>query len=1094
MMPSFAIFQLALRTAVAVFSFLIIAYVPIYAQETNSDVSGMVQTPGDTMLHGASITIVHQPTNNTYAAFTNDRGFFHLFNLKPGGPYSITISYSGYHTITITDLFLHYGNPNFFSMGQNREISQFVLMEKTRTLEEIKVISTGNIGVVFGPETNINQQVIQSVPSISRNFQDFVRLATHARVNGEGMMSLAGQNNKFNNFFIDGSPANDLLGIARSGTVGGQTGTPPVSIEAIEELKISTAPYDAQYSNFTGAAINAITRSGSNQFKSSAWYFFRNEKMAGRSPAPVSTPGLDKPVRTRLPDFLNQTAGLWISGAVKKNNLFYFLLAEFQNELQPQTYVFSEYRGSSTLEQIHDLADTIRNRHGYEPGTFLETADDLQAKRFIVKLDWNPGLTNKFTFSYRLNLAERIAPQLQNSPFIIRFSNNRFSLISNIHSASIEWKKFLKRSASNRLLVTYNNEMTDRGIIGQPFPTVNILDDGGMITFGSNALSQLNVFNASELNLLNVFRKQSGNHSLSGGIDVGISKVNDVIIPSYYGQYTFRSRTDFIDNNYANRYVRGVSLADQPVKDRTAAGARFNLLRTGIFINDQYKVNKQLDLNIGFRLDGKSAPLKYPEDVFFNSIAKTEIEKYYNLEGAVSGKPMKTHWQISPRFGVQYKVPGADLIVRGGAGVFMGKLLNIWVSELYFARTHTFDITPHTFPFNPDPYRQPGLSALGIDPENNRGDVLVVSEKFKYPTVFRMSGGMEKRIDGKWSILADMIFTKNIHEHRYLNVNLAPPSLTTAPPGSRSIYSLASRPQRIPMPGNNPYNNIYLLTNNHDRKGFSYNASISVDRNFNSDWAIRMGYSYGLSVALLEPVGNGNNSDQWAQIESVNGKNTVQRSVSDFDPGHRLLAVTMKKFRYRNCITMISIFYNGQSGSPYSYVYGGTITNDNGRTEKYDLVYVPTEAELNMMEFIPNSHSAAKQRELLNKFIESDRYLRKTRGNFAERNGARTPFTHTIDLRVQQDFKIKSGNNTWQVSVIYDVFNLANMLNKNWGRTYFISFDKFEIINVKGFNSSLSPEYQFTPLEGKPWSIQNSSAPGSSARWISQLGIRININ
>ena len=979
-------------------------------------------------------------------------------------------------------------------MRQNREISQFVLMEKTRTLEEIKVISTGNIGVVFGPETNINQQVIQSVPSISRNFQDFVRLATHARVNGEGMMSLAGQNNKFNNFFIDGSPANDLLGIARSGTVGGQTGTPPVSIEAIEELKISTAPYDAQYSNFTGAAINAITRSGSNQFKSSAWYFFRNEKMAGRSPAPVSTPGLDKPVRTRLPDFLNQTAGLWISGAVKKNNLFYFLLAEFQNELQPQTYVFSEYRGSSTLEQIHDLADTIRNRHGYEPGTFLETADELQAKRFIVKLDWNPGLTNKFTFSYRLNLAERIAPQLQNSPFIIRFSNNRFSLISNIHSASIEWKKFLKRSASNRLLVTYNNEMTDRGIIGQPFPTVNILDDGGMITFGSNALSQLNVFNASELNLLNVFRKQSGNHSLSGGIDVGISRVNDVIIPSYYGQYTFRSRTDFIDNNYANRYVRGVSLADQPVKDRTAAGARFNLLRTGIFINDQYKVNKQLDLNIGFRLDGKSAPLKYPEDVFFNSIAKTEIEKYYNLEGAVSGKPMKTHWQISPRFGVQYKVPGADLIVRGGAGVFMGKLLNIWVSELYFARTHTFDITPHTFPFNPDPYRQPGLSALGIDPENNRGDVLVVSEKFKYPTVFRMSGGMEKRIDGKWSILADMIFTKNIHEHRYLNVNLAPPSLTTAPPGSRSIYSLASRPQRIPMPGNNPYNNIYLLTNNHDRKGFSYNASISVDRNFNSDWAIRMGYSYGLSVALLEPVGNGNNSDQWAQIESVNGKNTVQRSVSDFDPGHRLLAVTMKKFRYRNCITMISIFYNGQSGSPYSYVYGGTITNDNGRTEKYDLVYVPTEAELNMMEFIPNSHSAAKQRELLNKFIESDRYLRKTRGNFAERNGARTPFTHTIDLRVQQDFKIKSGNNTWQVSVIYDVFNLANMLNKNWGRTYFISFDKFEIINVKGFNSSLSPEYQFTPLEGKPWSIQNSSAPGSSARWISQLGIRININ
>ncbi len=1093
MMRSHAIVQVLLTTVIAIF-FLPIARIKVYAQETNSDVSGRVQSPTEMALQGASVTIVHQPTNNTYLTFTNAHGYFHLYNLKPGGPYTITISYTGYHTLTITNLILYYATPNFYSVQQNLEISQFVLKEKNLTLEEVRVVANSSTGVVFGPETNIDSREIQWLPSISRNLQDFVRQAPHARVNGEGMMSLAGQNNKFNNFFIDGSPANDLLGIASSGTAGGQTGTPPVSIEAIEELKLSAAPYNAQYSNFTGAAINAITRSGSNQFKSSAWYFFRNEKMAGRSPVPVSTPGLNKPVRARLPDFFNQTAGIWISGALKKNNLFYFLLAEFQNELQPQPYVYSEYRGSSTLQQIHDLADTIRNRYRYEPGSFLETADELQAGRFLIKLDWNPGLTNKFTISYRLNMAERTTPQSQNSPSLIRFSNNRFSLISNIHSASLEWKKYFKRSASNRLLFTYNNEMTDRGIIGQPFPTVNISDGGGMITFGSNAPSQLNVFKASELNLLNVFRKQSGNHSLSAGIDVGFSKVNDVIIPSYYGQYTFRSRADFIDNNYASRYVRGVSLADQPVKDRTAAGARFNLLRTGVFINDQFKVNKHLDLNIGFRLDGKSAPLKYPEDDFFNSVAKTEIEKYYDLEGAVSGKPMKTHWQISPRFGVQYRVPGAGLTLRGGAGLFMGQMLNIWVSELYFARTHTVDITPYTFPFNPDPYRQPDLPVLGIDPENNRGNVLVMSEKFKYPTVFRMSGGMEKRIGGKWSISTDMIFTKNIHEHRYLNVNLAPPALTTPPPGSRSIYSLASRPQRIPMPGNNPYNKIFLLTNNHGRKGFSYNTSISVDRKFNSDLTVRVGYSYGISVALFEPVGNGNNSGQWAQTETVNGKNTAQRSISDFDPGHRVLAVAMKKFRYRNCVTMISIFYNGQSGSPYSYVYGEAIINDNGRMEKFDLVYVPTKAELDMMEFIPHSYSAAQQRELLNKFIESDRYLRKTRGNFAERNGARTPFTHTIDLRVQQDFRIKSGSNTWQISVIYDVFNLANMLNKNWGRNYFISVGKSEIINVKGFNSSLSPEYQFTPMEGKPWSIQNSTAPGSSARWISQLGIRININ
>ena len=1093
-----AIKRVIIFRRVSIFFFVVIsAYLNSFGQETNTNISGIVTSEKNEELQNATVVAVHEPTKNTYTTQTNSKGYFYLSNLRPGGPYSITISYTGFETGSKKDLYLSY-----FSHGDG--IFEFTLKEKNNTLPEVTVHTKQNTEHKFGSETYINSSILRSLPSISRNFQDYARLIPQARINGDGM-SLAGQSNKFNSFFIDGSNTNDMLGLSASGSAGGQTGTPPISIEAIEDFKVSQSPYDVQYGNFTGASINAITRSGSNYFEASAWYYFRNEQMAGRSPLPVEKPGSPGVFeRPRLTNFFNQIAGAWTSGPFAKNKLFYFLLAETQSEKLPQPFMFSEYRGISSLSQINAMVDTVRQRHGYDPGAFLEIMNEVSAKRFVIKLDWNPDQKNKLTLSYRYNNAARVAPGSQNGPITIRFSNNRLRLISKINSGSLEWKRYFNGSANNRLLITYNNELTDRQVIGEPFPTVMITDGGATVTLGSIGTGQLNLFKASEFTLLNVYRFVKSNHAVSQGIDINFSTISDIAVANYFGQYTYRTMNDFLNNAFPNRYVRNASLVDKPVNDNTDAAAKFNTLRLGAFINDEIQVNKDLRFTFGVRIDGNSLPLDYKEDVFFNTVAKPEIEKYYDLEGAISGRTMRTHWQLSPRFGFNYNLPAQKITIRGGTGIFAGHILNLWASEFYFANMYGIDLASSQIQslglrLIANAYGQPDPQSLGLDPEAAKGKRVVVAENYKYPVVLRSSAGIDKKFTNNWTLATEIIFTKNIHEHRYKNITILPPARATPPPDSRNIYSLNTIPEKIPMPGSNPYSNIFLLTNNAGIKGYAYSFTVSVIKTFNHDLSITTAYTYGNSFSLFDPgSGGANNSDQWGQIETVNGKNSAKRSVSDFSLGHRVTSTLTKTFNYGKWSTLVTLFYNGQSGSPYSYVYDGTMINDNGRTPTayFDLIYIPTETELNNMTFITNSagNSPDQQKQMLNDFIENDKYLQKHRGEFAERNRSRLPFTHVVDLRIQQDLKIKTRKKEVQISIIYDVFNVTNMLNKNWGRIYLLSGDNHRLIRFAGFanTTTLTPQYQFTSLAGRPWSIQSSTAPGNSPRWISQLGVRVN--
>ncbi|MBZ5857289.1 TonB-dependent receptor [Flavihumibacter profundi] len=1062
------------------------------SQETNSQLTGRVKSGLLEPLPGASVTIINETTNNTFVTQTRNDGQFFLADLRPGGPYTIIISFVGFEPLKKSNLFLAFNSTSHFFEQGSGELFEYVLYKNPTQLPEAVVTAPPRSGNAPGTELTISQNLMAALPSISRNLQDYIRMVPQSKVNGDGMISLAGQNNRFNAFFIDGANNNDILGIALSGTSGGQTNTPPIAMEALEEIRVLLAPYDVQYSNFTGGSINAITRSGSNSPKAAAWYYFRNEDLAGMSP--------------KLSPFFNQTAGIWTSGPILKNKLFYFLSIERQLESNPQSFDMSAYHGLTNAFQLQALADTLKQRYYYDPGSYTVANEAVNATRTLLKIDWNLSQMDKFTFSYRFNLAEKTTHR-QSGTNLVAFENNGFIVPARTHAASLEWRHYFGHDVTNRLLIAYTNEQDDRAPLGEAFPQVTIADGPGRIFFGSHAASQFSLFKASDLAILNTVKIVMGRHLLATGLDLDFTDINDLVIPAYFGAYQFRNLNDFLINAYPSRYNRSFIPGSYPKSETAVTGSGYTTRRAGFFLNDEISISNNLHVNLGLRIDANALPKSYPADNFFNDTAINIISQYYDPEGARSGTTMQPDYQVNPRIGFNFRMPDRKITIQGGAGFFTGHILNLWASGIYNSALGNLDIRPQNYNlhFVPDPYAQPDYASLGLSSETAKGSPVLVARHFKYPAVFRTSLAFEKKWSGGWAFTTAFLYSRNIREWTITNINLLPPTRQSAAPGQRWVYAVNTETGLIPLlpDGSNPYTSIHLLSNNHGPEGYSYNVSANLEKTFRHDFTWMVGYSYGRSMALFEPTATAGPIDtQWGQSETVNGKNYTARSVSDMDLGHRIYSCLIKKIQYdhNRMATSFTIFYNGQSGQPYSYVYAGSMINDNHQTN-FDLIYIPTPADLDKMIFIDNTvngitYSGQQQKFLLNQFIEQDIYLNKHRGEFAARNGARLPFSNIVDIRIQQDFRFPIRKNGTMVSVIFDVFNFTNMLNKNWGRTYYLAFDNYPLITFAGYAdpNNLTPQYQFNPVDTRVYGIQTSTAPGSSAYWIAQLGIRIGFN
>jgi hypothetical protein len=1079
----------------------------ILAQETSSSIGGVVKSDKDEPLVGATITATHNPTGTVYRSVSRAGGVFNINNMQPGGPYTLAFSFVGLTTETRNDVYLTLGEKGNYNVA---------LASNATNLSEVVVstrrASTSGRG---GTEVNLGRDRMANLPSVGRNISDLLRVVPQARLTTtEGAISIAGQNNRFNAFYIDGALNNDVFGLAASGTNGGQANIPPISLDAIDQIQVSISPYDASLSGFTGGGINAITRSGTNTLTGSLYYLFRNEKLAGK------TPTGDKSAATKLPDFSDKTYGFRVGGPIIKNKLFFFLSGEVVRFERPQVFDTSRYGGATRGSALLALADTLRRRYGYEPGGFINNTEEVKANRIVAKIDWNLNANNKFSLTYRYNDGERYNVS-SSSANTINFFNNGYVFPTTTHSFAGELRSSFKRGNSNRLLITYSDVKDDRGPIGQPFPRVTINDptSANRIIFGPDNSSTINLLTQKNINILDIYRFNLGKHAMSVGTDNEWSDAYNAFIQNTFGNYTYNTLADFYNNARPAAYSVGYSLIDNKTDETTAAAAKFKTMRLAVFINDEIRPNQNLTINLALRADKFTFITDPATDKFTNDSALAKFAQYYDLQGARSGLKPKIPITVSPRIGITYKMPDEGLTIRGGVGLFTGRIPLVWPAGIYNNNGinqggFTANATAlNTIRFRPDPFNQWRASDVGLT--LSKGPLNLISAKFRLPKVFRTSIAIDKQLGGGWTATVEGVFTKNINEIYYTNINILPPVGKSLGAGPRNVYPFVNGTNVIPITANgtNPYDNAILMTNASEKKGFGYNLTFTIDKRFQNGWAFNTSYSYGESMTLHEQTSSVNLS-QWRFVETVNGRNYIDRAYSDFSPGHRIVSYINKKFEYAKKMfaTTISLVYQGQSGAPFSYVYAqGSSTNPGPVRDDLsggnDLIYIPTATEIQQMTFLNNTigsgpnaitYNQQQQRDALELYIQNNKYMSKHRGEFAARNADRLPFFHLIDLKIAQDFNVKFGKKRIQFQVTYDMFNFTNFLNRDWGRTYFLSNDNFAPLQFAGYvnaSTNLTPQYRFNPQLNQPQASNNistSSAPSYSPRWTSQLGFRLN--
>lgn len=1072
---------------------LLAPFCMIMAQVTTSTLGGIVKAPTGAALDGAVIVATHVPTGSVYQTITKGGGKYTIGDMTPGGPYTITVSFVNLESVTRKDVYL--------VLGEAPKID-FDMKDKSNELAAVVVTGRAAQGK-NGVGTNLGKEKLAVLPTVGRNITDYLRATPQAKFTStEGAVSIAGQNNRYNAFYIDGAINNDVFGLAASGTNGGQANIAPISLDAIDQIQVMISPYDASLGNFTGGGINVVTKSGTNTFGGSLYHAFRNQSLAGK------TPTGDKANAIRFADFSNKTTGFTLGGPIIKNKLFYFVSGEIQRDERPQPFDTSRYNGNTKGAALQAFADTLKARYNYDGGGFINNAEKVKANRITAKVDWNISSKNKLSLSYRYNDGERNNVSSSSSS-TINFYNNGYKFPTTSHSASAELRTSLAHGASNRLLLTYNNVKDDRSPLGNPFPRVTITDGSGSIIFGTDNSSTINLLTQKNYTLFDAYKFSTGKHSFSAGTDNEMSDVYNAFIQNTFGNYTYGSLNSFLTGGNPTQYAIGYPLVDNKTDETTAAAAKFKTLRLALFFNDEFRPTDNLTLNFGVRADYFNFLTKPATDDYTNNTAIPVFEQYYDLKGARSGLKPTVPVSVSPRLGFTYKIPSAGITFRGGTGMFTGRIPLVWPGGMYnnngFYQAN-FSVNNPTIAFRPDPYGQYRAADLGATVP--KGALNLVSSRFKLPKVFRTSFAIDKQLGDGWTVSLEGSYTKNVNEVYYTNINLAPALGVSKGPGPRTVYT--SNTTFVPVNGTtSPYGSAILLSNWDGKKGSSYNVTFSVDKRFKGGWSVNANYNYGRATVIHEPTSSTNVS-QWQFMETVNGRNNINTtSYSDFDMGHRFFAYGGKTFNYANGMlaTTISLVYNGQSGNRFSYVYGGSpVVRDAAVSSgvSSDLVYIPTAGELASMTFLSNTigsganavtYTPDQQKAAFNKFIESNPYLKSRRGQFAERNGDRMPFQHVVDLRIAQDFNVRISGHKYQFQVIYDMNNFTNFLNRKWGRTYFLSNDQFRLLEFGGYvsNADLTPQYKFTPTLNQPQSENNvstSSAPSFSARWISQFTLR----
>lgn len=1068
---------------------------------TVSGLNGRVTDDANAPLAGATVIAVENATGTQYGTVTDEKGFYRLPNMNPGGPYIVTVTYVGFKEFKRENLFL--------SLGQTFRID-VKLSESVAQLKGVEIIADRDDvfdGNRAGTETVILDNAIQQIPTLQRSIEDYVRLTPQMKVK-EGGMSMSGMNNRYNAISIDGAVNNDVFGLSSTGTNGGQTGGTAFSMDIIDQFQVQLAPYDVRQGGFVGANINAITKRGKNHFEGTAYFFMQNQNLAGKTPwdQVKDLPNPDSS-RTKLADFSDYTGGLSISGPVVKDKLFFFLNAELQRQTTPHPYLIDDYTGNTSAAQLDTLASNLRSFYGYDPGGYSGRNEELNSNKIFGRLDWNINSVHRLMFRYSYVMNHNINPYNSNKQNLY-FSNYGEDFKSVANSTSLQLKSNWTNYA-NDLIVGYTSVRDNRDPLGANFPTVQIRDGSGAnIYFGSEPYSTANQLDQDILTVTDNFNIYKGAHNITVGANFEYSHTYNLFIRQNFGSYIYNSYSDFMSNFTANpvhyaQYDRSYSLVDDKTGDGSKAAAIFNVLQASLYAQDEWSISERFNLTYGLRLD---MPIYLDQPLaatnFNDSVVPVIEAQYdpvsgsnYSMHGAQSGKMPNPQVMINPRIGFNWDISGDETLqIRGGVGMFTSRLPLVWPGGAYNntgmtvggVRIYPDSTNPVAPPyvFNPNWETQPTYQDFYNTPNATpQGQIDLFSDNFKYPQVLRANLAVDKKLPWGMVATAEFMYTKVLNNIIYYNMNVeAPTQRMTGGPDNRWLYTRNVIDKRF----------TYIMVGSNTNKGYSWDATIQLKKNISKGLQASIAYTYGQAKSMNDGLSS-QNSSQWRYVANVNGRNHLDLSWSTFDPGSRIMAfIAYKKEYAKHFATGLSIFYNGGSGDRYSYVYSNSRVINYENSANYSLIWIPKDqSEINLVDYTDGSGAvvtAAQQWAALNQFIENDNYLSKHRGGYAERNGGRLPFQNYLDLRFIQDFYLNVGSSRHTLQLTLDIFNFMNLLNKEWGADRYVNYDTYELINIKGMEADgTTPEFTYT---GGTNTDAVYNVTDLTSRWRMQIGIR----
>jgi hypothetical protein len=1029
-----------------------------YSQSTtNASVTGIVVDDFGEPIMGAHIKAVHESSGTEYGAMTRMDGDFDIPAMRVGGPYKITVSYIGFETQELGNVYLALGERFRLNITMQEGVELKAIELSSRRSSLINPNRTG-------AATNINKEAIESMPTISRSVTDFTRLTPQS-----SGTSFAGQDPKSINFTLDGTVMTNTFGL--SGSVpGASTNSNPVSLDAIEEIQVNIAPYDVTQGGFTGAGINAITRSGDNEFRASAFMNARNERLVG-------TNAMNSQVITE--DFSVRQYGFRVGGPIIKDKLFIFVSGEIEERTDPGTSFVANEPGVSgdnvtrvLRSDLENVRQTLINRFGYNPGGWQGYTLPTNSIKLLTKIDYNISDVHKL--SARFNMLESEQGRLtatsslgfggrHSNLFSMNFQNTNYLLNENFYSGIIELNSTFSNKVSNSMTLGYTAQTNFRSWNGGDFPAIDILQDGrNYISAGTDVLSPNRGLDSDIWQFQNNTKIFLKKHTLTAGVNFEAFNFNYTFTPAYFGQYVYNSLDDF----YAHMDGQQVELLRFQKSYSGLADGGIPVANTKAYIASAY-IQDEIDLGLNFKL---TAGVRLDVPFYGNTaIRNPEVEglNFFRPNGEPitiqTDRLPDPQFMINPRLGFNWDVGGkGEFQIRGGTGFFTGRPIYVNISNMINSNglslgqiqennTTNFPFDPNINAHNP---ANPGA------PETY--DLAYIEPEFKNPQVWRSNIGIDKVLFNGIVGTFEAIYTKQLSDLIFYDANLRAPNTNLSGPDNRPIYGFSDDNNRI----NPNVTNAVVMGNTNE--GYSYSLTGQVSREFSNNFSAMIAYNYSVARNMVD--GNTQHYLSYENIHSVNGGNYPTLGYSLDDQRHRFITSVNYGIDYKlfgkEMSSKFSLFYELANQGAFSYVYNGDANGD--QIIGNDLIFVPTQQQLQQMQFAPLTLNNGvlldpeQQRIMFNNFIEQDSYLKGRRGDYAERNGAQLPTVGRLDLSFTQDFHFKMADKKNTLQFRADIINFTNMLNKNWGvGTTFVNNAPVGIVNIDENNV---PTYQLNPV------------------------------